>query len=237
MNIEPVKFCGWSTGKIKEINKENMLIVLVDGRSENEAITLPLSSYNIAPYGVHTDGYEWRKELKEGSKIDCIDTVGNWYRSTVISTKEREIEEQKIFMVKVGFRDYEDSEINESDKEKAYNGWSKKYDEWLNPYSIRIQKPMTLTKVGKIACKKIYDEEDNEIIDDSSDILINSAKGINTYAVLRSEKVKSMPIVDMINAFGNKGGFDNILKRVSDRNKFVPYGNICFHFRCCFLLD
>lgn len=216
---------GWSTGTIQQISAENTVHVSLTGIDE-EVITLPLGSCNIAPYGYYTGGNEWREELREGSLIDCMDTISVWYQSTVLGIEFEEINGKMVRRALVGFRRYESDGPKTDDDGRHYNGWSDKYDEWINPYSLRIQKPGTIAKMGKFACKKTLDEDGKESVEDTSDVLLNSAEEKEVYAVVRQEKAKSAAIVDMINAFGENCGFDNMLKRLEDTETFISYGRL-----------
>ncbi len=46
------------------------------------------NSLEIAPLGTYTDDFNWRYDLKKGDLIDCIDTEGTWYRSTILDVRE-----------------------------------------------------------------------------------------------------------------------------------------------------
>lgn len=45
-------------------------------------------SSDIAKPGTFTDDLAWRNELKVDDLIDCIDTEGTWYKSTVLELRE-----------------------------------------------------------------------------------------------------------------------------------------------------
>ena len=44
-------------------------------------------SSDIAKPGTFTDDLAWRQDLKVDDLIDCIDTEGTWYRSSVLETR------------------------------------------------------------------------------------------------------------------------------------------------------
>lgn len=63
--------------------------VRFDGQPELLGDTLFVwTSAYIAPPGTFTQDFEWRYSLKVGDMVDCIDSVGTWYRSTVLKVKE-----------------------------------------------------------------------------------------------------------------------------------------------------
>lgn len=220
---------GWTTGNIKEITKENIVIISLDGMPE-ENLSLALGSSNMAPYGYYTGGNDWREELKEESLIDCLDTIGVWYQATVLETELKEINGTTVKMVYVAFRRLDEDGPKTDDEGRRYNGWSDKYDEWINPYSLRIQKPGTIAKLGQYACKKALDDDGKENIDDTSDILLNSAEEIELFAVLRPETAKTAGVVDMLNMLGNKNGYENMIKRTEDTESFAS-NSICYLYK------
>eukprot|EP00826_Nyctotherus_ovalis_P007305 TRINITY_DN11811_c0_g1_i2.p2 TRINITY_DN11811_c0_g1~~TRINITY_DN11811_c0_g1_i2.p2 ORF type:complete len:127 (-),score=26.97 TRINITY_DN11811_c0_g1_i2:48-428(-) len=123
-----------------------------------EVITLPLGSCNMAPYGYYTGGNEWREELREWSLIDCMDTVSVWYQSTVLGMNFKEINGKMMWKVLVGFRRYKSDGPKVNDNSRHYNGWSEKYDEWISPYSLRIQRPGTIAKICLLYTSDAADE-------------------------------------------------------------------------------
>lgn len=109
------------------------------------------NSLAICPYGAMTGKNEWRDLLKKDDIIDCLDTIDNWYLSTILDTRISKIYYGKeIKEVLVGFRNYSDLGIRNDDKGK-YTGWSSSYDEWINNYSLRIQK---YNYEGHIVCQR-----------------------------------------------------------------------------------
>jgi hypothetical protein len=38
-----------------------------------------------------TGDYTWRDDLKEGDIVDCLDTAGTWYLSTVLDTRNKHL--------------------------------------------------------------------------------------------------------------------------------------------------
>jgi len=167
---------------------DSTLIISLDGTLEE--IKLPLDSINIAPYGIHTGGRKWRKELKIGSAIDYMNNTGTWRQYTITDYDSKNLPIISI----------------DSHKESIY--------------SIRIQRPNTIAKIGE---GKV---EENDI-GDTSDVLLNSTEGVECYGILRSDKVKSLPIVQLVNIFGEQGGFECMLKRIKETK--VSLGNLKYN--------
>ena len=107
--------------------------------------------------GTFTDSFDWRYSLSEGDLIDCIDTEGIWYRSTVLEVRDvttnkgalvgvgedeenKESNERPAREANVGFRYYSEEEGHKMDDEKhaKFVGWSNRYDEWIPVTSPRI---------------------------------------------------------------------------------------------------
>ena len=216
----PLQICGWSTGRILAIEGGKVLKISVDGEpAEEDAEKVPNDSRNIAPYGSRTGGNEWRLALKKGDIIDCLDTAATWYQSTVLDRKE----DNKAL---IGFRVYTKDGPKKDKEGNAYNGWSSTYDEWVDIFSIRIQRPGTIAKIGGIACKKSLDEEEKTKagIDDTSDVLVNSAVGKEVFCITRPDKVRSEVPISILNSFGKEDGFQKMLLRLNDKSKPIAYG-------------
>jgi len=45
-------------------------------------------SADIAPLRTFSNDFDWRYDLKKGDLVDCLDSEGIWYRSTVLDTRE-----------------------------------------------------------------------------------------------------------------------------------------------------
>ena len=74
--------------------------------------------------------------------------------------------------------------------------------------SLRIAKHGTLSRIGEIQCLMSVGEDSKSILDDKSDLLLNSLPKKEIYGILRPDKSTSTFIVQLINIFGNNGGFD-----------------------------
>ena len=87
----------------------------------------------IAPLGSFTDDFAWRVAMKPGDLIDCLDSEGVWYKSTVLEerlTKPILSSNEAVKEVNVGYRYYSEEEGHKSDEVGKYVGWSNKYDSW-----------------------------------------------------------------------------------------------------------
>ncbi len=221
----PVQFLGWATGRIDTKNEQNVKVVQ-DG--EEETMQLATDSHDLAPYGSRSFGKEWRLGLKKDDLVDCLDTSAIWYQSTILDVKEEIQGEKKAPKVLVAYRIYTAEGMKKDKEGRAYNGWSNTYDEWINVYSIRIQRYGTIAKIGGIACKKSLDEDEKSRagIDDTLDILVNSAKDSELFCVTRPDKVRSETPIIILNSFGREGGFRKMLQRINDRVKPVAYGTV-----------
>jgi hypothetical protein len=62
---------------------------------------------------------------------------------------------------------------------------------------------------------------DDNIIDDSNDF-IHEIDNFKLFVILRSEVCKNIFMVKMINRFGSLGGFEKILERLKNENKWCP---------------
>ena len=208
---------GWSTGKI--IEKENNLLK-IKYQNEPDMISLSTNAIEIAPYGAYTSKNEWRQKLQKGDLVDCIDTSTNWYSSTILDVKKNE-DSMKVL---IGYRTYREDGLKKDENGKTYQGWSHTFDEWLSAFSIRIQPINSISKQGYIECKKSEDEFDSEAIDDSKDILLNSPCGKQVFCLQSPGSEVSEVIINMLNTFGDNGGFDKILDKIANKENPLPFG-------------
>ena len=222
--IDPIPITGWSTGKIEEINGETIK-VSYDGEAEDFDKTLPLNTPDISPYASHTGGSEWKEQVKKNSIIDCMHSSYNWAKSTILDIKDfnEGKNNRSVPKIFVGYRYYLDS--NENNESKAFSGLSAKMDEWLKLYSLRVQQQGAITRIGIIKLGNPDATPEKPEFDDSSDILMNSVRNKEIFAILRPEKAKSELLARLLNNFGKENGFQKILQKISNREKIISLGN------------
>jgi len=192
--------------------------ISLDGILADDSLRVDLSSFSLAPYRTHTGGKEWREKLDKGAIVDCMDTAGNWYTSTVIDIRREIISNKNITLLKIGYRQYMSEGFKEDFEGNRYNGWSSTYDEWLNAFSIRVQRANTIAKIGRVLCNK---DIDNKFLkEDMNDILINTVEG-EVYGILKHNIAQSVAIVNIVNEFGKNKGFHSILERM--HSKTITY--------------
>lgn len=209
---------GWTTGTVLD-KVHDKISVSFDGNPQ-VSLTLPCSSREIAPYGTYTEGNEWRLKLSKGDLIDCLDTSGCWYRSTVLEA-DYAVPVPKVY---VGYRVYQEDGKKKDVDGRTFQGWSKSFDEWLEVFSLRVQLAGCMSKDGYMECRTGDREYDKLAIDDSRDMLMNSPRGVKTFCVQRQEKESPEIVVNLLNAFGAEGGFDKIIARLSDKERPLPFG-------------
>jgi hypothetical protein len=129
--------------------------------------------------GTFTNDFEWRYKLQNGDLVDCLDSEGTWYVSTVLEIRETKVgdgKEAPIKEVYIGYRYYdpEGHKVEEETKER-FVGWSARYDIWLPITSPQIQRCRTVSRFYKAAGRStmIYDDH---AVTDTSDVLSNSEK-------------------------------------------------------------
>ena len=218
---------GWTTGRIEDRNNDS-ITVSYDGETENFDKLLPISTSDISPFGSFTGGNEWREQLKKLDIVDCMDSNSCWYKSTIldIQTFTEGKYNRSVPKIFVCYRVYEGENLTKDSEGRSYNGLGQNFDEWLPLYSLRVQKKDTLSKKGIIKPKRLvmgYYEKPE--LDDTEDILLNSPQNENIYAIFRPDKAKSKTLVLMLSLFGKQGGFQKILKRISNKEKILSFGN------------
>ena len=224
---EPVPILGWTTGTVEDRNAD-IVMISYDGETDKALHSLPISSREIGPVAAYTGGNEWREALKKGDLIDCLDPSGAWYKSTVVETKAffDGKADKSVVKLFVGYRTYQEDGVKKDTAGKVYQGWSSSYDEWVKLYSLRVQRPGTVSKLGTILCRKGDDEFDKEAVDDTPDVLLNSMAGKDIYCVMRVDKESQEYPVSLLNMFGEMGGFQKILARFSNKEKPLSFGKL-----------
>lgn len=115
-----------------------------------------------------------------------------------------------VKMAYIGYRIYVDNGTK-NDEKGVFDGWSNRFDEWVSIYSPRIQPFFTKTQKG------VSDDLD---LDEDFDNLMQPKEGqTRVYAVPRLRKCISSLFIDLINLFGNKGGFELIVNVLSQTAK------------------
>jgi hypothetical protein len=210
---------GWTTGTVLE-RVNGLFRIALDEINDGTEALLYIPG-DIAPFGVYTDKNEWRFKLAKGDLVDCLDTTGCWYLSTILDIKASQPPK-----VLIGYRTYKEDGKKKDDEGRMYQGWSKNFDEWIDSFSLRIQPANSLSKQGYLECKVGDKEYDKNSIDDSADILLNSPQGVEVFCVHRQDKESSDFVVKLLNEFGARKGFDQILQRLTTKDKPLPFGMI-----------
>jgi len=118
----------------------------------------------------------------------------------------------------IGFRRYDEEGDREDDEGRSYYGMSQKYDDWFVVTDPRLAKKGTMVK--KNQTKESLNSEET-MIDDSNDHVYNQV-GEQIFALTRQMHCRSTFMVEMINRFGELGGFDKILHRIQNTENWAP---------------
>ena len=156
-----------------------------------------LREYCISPLCLnkkHVFLSKWRRKLKKGSKLDCLDHKKHWYCCTVVDCNE-----------------------NTNEVLIQYFGWDKKWNEWVVRDNPRLQPFKSVAKGGKeqrsvtrdIASVVKQNFGKYEVSDDGSDN--KDTKKFGIFQGLLSQNI-SFRLVDAINVFGENNGFNLLLK-------------------------
>eukprot|EP00831_Metopus_contortus_P024703 TRINITY_DN21493_c0_g2_i1.p1 TRINITY_DN21493_c0_g2~~TRINITY_DN21493_c0_g2_i1.p1 ORF type:complete len:147 (+),score=31.94 TRINITY_DN21493_c0_g2_i1:174-614(+) len=87
-------------------------------------------------------------------------------------------------------------------------------DTWISAYSIKIQRPNTISKLGTVYCRRILDDE-YPAPDDSKDVLLNApVKGDNVVVIHRAFRSNSSLYLELIQTFGINNGFDLFTQKI-----------------------
>lgn len=142
-------------------------------------------------------------------KIDCVENC-SWHQSTILDERFTEIEDGRaIKEFYIGFRVYVESSFKH-DSRGFFEGFSDRFDTWISAASPRIARYYTKSQ------NKGFDYYDTQ---DEHDSIIKPKEGHSrVYAVPRLRKCMSSALIDLVNEFGNWGGYDQIL-RLLDNEK------------------
>lgn len=138
-----------------------------------------LVSFDLAPPNTFTDDFAWRKDLKEGDLVDCLDTEHMWYRSTILETREVKDDPESLDPPNkdlfIAYRVYEEEghKVDERDSRK-FTGWSFRYDAWMAANTCLVQRIGTLARHYTVAGKSTMVYEGS--VADESDTIFNSSK-------------------------------------------------------------
>ena len=187
----------------------------------------------MAPFGSYTKDEGWRDTLKTGDRVDAIDrSEKKWHTATVIVPEERK-QEDIMPIVKVGFRYYEKTG-DKKDSMGEYFGLGEDKDDFIGAWTVRIQPVGTMCKL-KDAQGNESPLKENKVIcssssvgtatttttvgpdkgQDDKDMAMIKEEGQIIYVTERPATCKSLMFTEMVNAFGEAGGFDSMLKLIS----------------------
>lgn len=225
-NIDCVKMEGqykkmcWSHAQVVAVSDTHITISYFDEKDElNKELSKTANANEIAPYKKRCTDYEWRENLNDGDEVDASDTSNVWYNATVLRTRIRKVDEKNIKEIFIGYRVYDEEEGDRYDSEgRKFIGWSSKYDEWFSIANPRIRQKNSMAK--KFFMGSSSNNED-VVLDDAND-KIYSIEGQRIYGLTRPGHCKSIFTVGLVNKFGEQGGFDKILQRISDIERWAP---------------
>ena len=123
--------------------------------------------------------------------------------------RETTIDDRTFKEFHIGYRIYVDTSVK-SDARGFYEGLSDRFDNWVPIGSPKLARYYTKSQ------NKTFDFYD---IQDEYDAIIKPKDGHSrVYAVPRLRKCMSRALVDLVNEFGNQGGFDIILSLLQNKD-------------------
>jgi hypothetical protein len=186
-------------------------------------------SSDIAPFGENSKEQLWKADLKVGDECDAYDKAKVWYASTILEFKDQSDNDGRIWpMINVGFRLYREDAVKTDDGGKKYEGWSTRFDEWVPLWSPKVAKLYTHAKPKTGRGTKMYEET---VIDDSSDPQIKEGEPM-IYSVIRPSKCKSYLLVQCLNLFGELGGYDKLLAKMTDKENPIDLDLLGHYMEC-----
>ena len=131
----------WSRCSVRAKGAEGRITVAFANESTKADRAVSVYSPEIATAGTHTEGEdEWRQALAVDHKVDCYDSTGVWYASTVLARETRDIEGREVPFIRLALRVLH-PEGDKTDKDgNKFFGWEEEHDEWFQLYTTRIQR-------------------------------------------------------------------------------------------------
>ena len=132
----------------------------------------------------------------------------------------------------VGYKSVDDEAEKEDEDKRNFYGWSNtRHEEWLVVVDPRIAKylflifQLTLYRKDTMSKRPLnvskYSSLEDNLVDDSNDHIYNTSDE-KIYAITRQGFSKSTFMVNMINNFGELGGFQKILDRIQHTENWAP---------------
>ena len=247
---------AWVRGKIVSIENEYYTITT---KETTELYTYKIGGLNVLPVGTATKDWDWRRNLKPYDVIDCYDR-GSWYPSTIIDVQEEESNEGTVPYYRIGFRLYVEmfsdwkkyvdcwnngDSIRTDKRGQRIIGDAEQMDETIAHYSKRIQ--MRDTKVNPSAMQNsMYSGINNNSYyyrrnapseDDYSSVyadlffLYKDPSNGKKYYIIGKSTNFSYYYALLLNNFANAGGFEEIIKILTDKSSSDEIFNAFFIFK------
>ena len=204
----------WGRAEIRIVEAERVFVKFANER-KTQARWIEKKSWEVQPVGTRTVDYEWRMNLQVGDVIDCCDTTEVWYNSTILDRRVLPSKKQnKSYLeVKVGYRVYTEAGEKVDENGRRYQGWSSKYDCWLNVMSPIIQ-PLNSIARALFVKQSVIDIE--PMVDDLADLLfVEDFKQQQLFGIARGLEAHSLIVVEFCNLLGSSGFFAWFLRRLN----------------------
>lgn len=215
----------WSRCQVKSKKGDRILVTFYRDLSLFDR-EISIYSKEIGQLGQHSEEeITWRAGLKAGDNVDCWDSTGFWYASTIMQIQEREFQGARLEMAYIGYRVMHPDGDKTDDQGNRFFGWEDKYDDWVPLYSACLARYRTYTdgtfRDQTSAAQNSQNTNKGKVetkgLDDTLDMSVTHEKGELIYAVQRSD-CRSELLVNFLNTFGRAGGFSKMMERVEQKN-------------------
>jgi hypothetical protein len=195
----------WAQARVQRITKDDLFLEFPQNNSSNDRIVDRFSIEIALPTSKTQEQAEWRAALAPGSLVDGLEHYA-WYKSTILEERLTIVAEgREIKEYLVGFRVYQDHG-SKNDARGKFEGFSDKFDKWVSAYSPRLTHFYTKSQ------NKSFSAEDIDIQDEFDSAVEPKEGQLKVFAIPRIRKCQSRCLIDLLNLFGNLGGFDAFLK-------------------------
>ena len=233
---------AWVRGRILSIENDYYTITT---KETTELYTYKIGGLNVIPIGTATRDWDWRRNLKPYDVIDCYDR-GSWYPSTVLDVQQEESNGGTVPYYRIGFRLYVDmfsdwkkyadcwhngDTIRTDSRGRKIIGDVEQMDETIAHYSKRIQ--MRDTKVNPSAMqnsmysginnnsyyyrRNVFSEDDYSSVYADLFFLYKDPSNGKKYYIIGKGSNFSYYYAMLLNNFASAGGFEEIIKILTDK--------------------
>jgi ubiquitin C-terminal hydrolase len=184
---------------------------------------ISLNSPILLPFNTLSHDFDLREKLEKSvSKIDILDNK-SWYLGTVMEVETRKRTGKEYKWIKYGLRRYHLEAKNQDSKQRTFFGFGEPFDKEVSAHDPKIRIVHTFSKpiIHWEALNKY--PTDNKKFNEVETYFPHVIGEKKFYAVgCRSDKEIDLNYINLINNFGELGGFVKFLDILENLNQHKP---------------